>query len=997
MSNQFEKKLVEDFVVNKLKENNWTFIESGNLQRQSITESLLINNLKKQLYKINKNLDLGEEEIKKVIDELKLLTTDINGNKRFLDFLKYGIGIKFDKERVVKIVNIFDFDHPENNEFIFTRQIHHKESELIIPDIILYINGIPVVDIECKNLFSLKTGWEEGYDQIKKYEKIASELYKYIQIGISFADKVRYFPIIPWKDQVPVYIWRKDNLVEDEAIFEMLNPFILLDILRNFLFIREENNEIKKVITRYMQYRAVNKIYQRVINNLEGKEDKNKGLIWHWQGSGKTLTMIFATHKLFFEKKLENPTIFIIVDRKELEDQLRQELSSLRLNFSFELINNIKELKDVISADNFLGRRGVFLTLIHKFRPDEKFFPETISNSISQRKNVICFLDEVHRTQYGILAAQMKNIFKSAFFFGFTGTPIAEDEKNTYDTFGYPLKEEEYLDKYFLDDSQKDGFTLPLVYQSRLEKEVGLNQNEINFFIEKTDVEEFIEDENVENEVKKRLNLINIFLENEQRIKKIAQDIAFHFKENIDNRFKAMVICGSRKACVLYKKYLDLYLNPEYSEVVMTFNQNDKEPILSFYKNWKEKYQDFVDDEKRIKKIIEDYKEKKLPKILIVTDMLITGFDAPVLQNIYLDKLIKKHRLLQAIARANRPYKDLKVAGLIIDYVGIIKNINQALRMYYKKDVLNTIMNFSLIFEEFKLLIKDLEKMFINFDFEITRENLIKAIEILRDEKVKDHFIESYKKMRKLYELLGSSSEKIEYFKKYQWFTALYQYWLKLTNTKDKDLIEDYFQKTLSIIHKNINIGRIENLIPPIILNTEYFSKIFQSELSREEKAVNILFALEKLILVDQRNNPIYTSLIGKVDELVRQWKEKKIDYLKLFNEENTIIKLIKVNEEKRKQIGLSNFDYGIFLILSKNIKIKDDLILQITKKIKDIIKDDLIENWLENPILKQNIERKTREYLLDITLQYSLSYENFNILHQDLVNFIEEYGYKQN
>ncbi len=1012
MSRALEKTLVEDYVSQNLEKLGWRFVSPEELGRESLREPLLIERLKKAILRINPDLGIGEEELKKVIDELKLLTSGQEGVRKFLRFLKYGIGVKFEKERVVKYVNIFDFDNPQNNEFIFSRQVRFRGKDLIIPDIMLYINGIPLVEIECKSPVGLRTSWEEGFAQIKDYEKLAPELHKYLQIGIAFAEKVRYFPIVPWQENVPIYFWRKDNSPEDEAIFEMLAPKTLLDILRNFLFIREEHGEIKKVLCRYMQYRAVNKIYQRVIDNLEGKEEKNKGLIWHWQGSGKTLTMIFAAHKLYFDRRLENPTIFFIVDRRGLEGQLNEELSSLDLNFGFEKIDKVAKLKSVIAHDNFQGKRGVFLTLIHKFRPDEKFLPEELlsemksvsqeTTSIAQRKNVICFLDEVHRTQYGLLASQMKQILKNAFFFGFTGTPIAENERNTYEEFGYPLREEGYLDKYFLDDSQRDGFTLPLVYLPRLEKEVHVKTEEIEFFvknIEADEIEEFNR-EKAQKEVSRRLTYINLFLEKEDRIKLIAEDIANHFKENLDGRFKAMVVAGSRKACVLYKKYLDMYLPPEYSEVVMTFNRTDKEPISSFYKNWQKKYLEFPNDELRINKIVGNFKEKALPKILIVTDMLITGFDAPILQTMYLDKLLKKHRLLQAIARTNRPYKGVKEFGLIVDYVGILKNINLALARYYKEDVAKGIVNTSFVLKEFEKLIRELKAIFSGLEFKIEREILAKAIDVLRDEKTRVEFEEKYKKARKLFEFLGSLPDKLKYFNDYQWLTAVYEYWKRITAPKEEEAIRKFFTKTLEIIHKNTQIQKIEKNLPPVALNLQYLKQIKEDVLSKEEKAINILFGLEKLVLVEKRRNPIYKSISEQLNELIKKWQERKISYQELLEQEDMLIKLIDEGEKRRRRLGFSYFDYGILLTLQKSLKDKsqkEEDLWEFTRRLVALIRDDLIENWQENPALRQNIERKTREFLLGLKQRYRLSYNEFDSLHRQLVSFINDYGYQPN
>jgi type I restriction enzyme R subunit len=1007
MPKQIEKQLVEDYAAENLQNLGWKFVEASELKRESAREPLLIDNFKEAVLRINKDLNIGEEEIKKVMDEVKLLTSGQEGIKKFLHFLKYGIGVKFEKERIVKIVNLFDFENIENNEFVFSRQIHHKEKDLIIPDIILYINGIPLVDIECKSPTSLRVNWEEGYQQIKKYEELAPELYKYVQIGIALAEKARYFPIVPWQEDVSVYLWREGELPEDEAIFGLLKPDALLDILRNFLFIREEHGEITKVVARYMQYRAANKIYQRVIDNLEGRDAKNKGLVWHWQGSGKTLTMIFAGHKLFFDKRLENPTIFFIIDRRDLENQMNNELSSLKLNFSFEKIGNVRKLKEVISHDNFQGKRGVFLTLIHKFSPEEKFVPEELLgdikssrqgiSSISERKNVVCFLDEVHRSQYGLLAAQMKKVLQNAFFFGFTGTPIAEDERNTYAEFGYPLKEEGYLDKYFIDDSQKDGFTLPLVYQPRLEK-LHIEEDELRLFLEKVQSEDITETEKekIEKSVRQKLNYISVFLENEKRIGEIAKDIADHFKENVDGKFKGMVVSGSRKACVLYKKYLDQYLPANYSEVVMTFNLNDKEPIKGFYREWEKRYSGLPDDEHRVGEIVESFKEKEFPKILIVTDMLITGFDAPILQTVYLDKLLKKHRLLQAIARVNRPYKDVKSVGLIIDYVGVLKNINTALRQYYKKeDIQEIIANFPALFETFKEIIGELEKIFSGIEFRFEREDLMKAIDRLRSEEIEQEFMEKYKEARKLFEILGAYPGKIEFLEKFRWFTAVYEYWLKLTASEiEKEKVEKYFQKTVEIIHQETGIQKIEKSLPPITLDVNYLAKIQKSSLAPEEKAVNMLFTLEKLVLVHQRQNPIYKTIADQLEELIRRWKEREIEYKELFREESKIIGFIEEKEQEREELKFSPFEFGILSLLNIHLREENKSKLrEFVGEIISLIKEDLIENWQENPMLKQNIERKLRSFALKLKKDYGLTYDEFDTLHKELVAFINDYA----
>ncbi len=1003
MPKQIEKQLIEDYAVEKLQELGWQFVEPSDLVRESIKEPLLIDNLKVALFRLNEDLNITENEVNKVVEDLELLPADQEGAKKFLFWLKYGNGIKFKEDGVVKRVRLFDFENPEKNEFIFSRQIHYKGVETRIPDITLYINGIPLAQIECKNPASIRTGWEEGYLQIKEYENIIPEFYKYVQIGISLAEKARYFPIVPWQKDVRIYLWREGEKPEVEAIFEILKPEVFLDILRNFLFVRDERGKVTKVIARYMQYRAVNKIYQRVIDNLEGKDTKNKGLIWHWQGSGKTLTMIFAAHKLYFEEKLGNPTIFFIIDRRDLEEQLNGELGSLKLNFFFQRVENVKELKEIIAFDDFRGKRGVFVTLIHKFQPSEKFLPKDFEREgidiIAHRKNIICFLDEVHRNQYGLLAGQMKDVLKSAYFFGFTGTPISEGDKNTYREFGYPIDKEPYLHKYFIDDSQIDGFTVPIAYESRLEKEIHIEKTDLDLFLSnKFEGEDFDEigKEKISEAVKRRLNKVNVFLENEDRISKIAADIAEHFKKHLDGRFKSMVVAGSRKTCVLYKKHLDKHLPPEYSEVVMTFSQNDKGILKDFYGEWRNRYKEAPDDEKVVRRVVERYKNEETPKILIVMDMLITGFDAPVLQTMYLDRFLKKHRLLQATARVNRPFEDVKGAGLIIDYVGILKEFRTTLGEYYKEKVGDLFIDFNALFKVFKQLIGDLKDIFSGIDFEIERENLIAAVNRLRDEENERVFLETYKKVRKIFEVLGAFERKLDYLNEFKWLTAVYEYYLKLkVDEEEEKKIEHYFRETIKTIHEVTTIRGLERGLRRTVIDLDYLKKIEKTQLSKEEKAINILFSLERLILVHQGYNPVYRSIAETIEELVRKWRERRIDYEELADEERKIVNYIEKQEKTRGELKLTPFEFSLLLVLEEKIKTKDrkDLVNLTRELISDIRDILIIDDWQENPVLRQNVLRKSREYVVNIKQDYELSVEEMDDLHKKLVEIIQNYG----
>lgn len=1001
MALNLEKKLVEDYIIEKLKEIGWNYVEVEKLNRASFDEPLFVDDLKRRIVEINKDIDLTEDDLKAVITKLQSASTDQNGHREILRYFKYGVPIKTEKERSVKYIQLFDYKNLNLNEFVFTNQFNFVGRENIRLDLILFVNGIPLVNIECKNPYTLKTNYSDAYKQIKRYEKIAPELYKYIQIGVGYAEIVKYFPTVPWLENVDQFVWRWEGYEAKDSIFVMLKPENLLDIVKNFIFMRGFRGEIKKVITRYMQFRATNKIYQRVIDNLGGKTNKNKGLIWHWQGSGKTLTMIFSAHKLYFE--LGKPTIFFIVDRKDLEEQFKKELGSLDLNFEFERIESISHLKEVITYDDYRGKRGVFLTLIHKFNTDESFILDELQNKgqVQNRKDIICFLDEVHRNQYGLVAGKMKNILTKAFFFGFTGTPISYAERDTYKAFGYIDENEYYLDRYFIDETEKDGFVVPIVYELR-KLEMGLKDEDVEWYIKQVPVED-ISDEielkniNIDKEAKKRLNAINVILENERGIDVVCKDISEHYKLNFDGKFKGLVVTASRKACVRFKKSIDKYLPAEYSEVVITFNPSDpREPkeIDDYRKSLIESFKISETDE-ILKQIIEKFQKEEYPKLLIVTDMLITGFDEPKLGVLYLHKLMKNHKLLQTIARVNRPFRDFKKAGYVVDYVGIFRFIKDALGFYIDEDFKDrsgdVIFGINEALRRFEVLLKEIKSMFGDLFGKFEKESLDEAIEIIKDEEKGNQFVSIYKELRKWFELLRVHKKIIKYLADYKWCTALYEYYVKLIKPSvDEEKVEEFFTRTVELIHELTEIKGLRRLNPRVV-DLNYIKSIQESEeLTDEEKTVGTLTALHHIIYTIGDKNPVYKGIAERVKELFEEWQKNEIDIVSLGVELQEILDYINEKEEERNKTDLNEHEFGIKVILENKIKGSDDEKIKTeAKNIFFLIKDDLYYEWNKNPAKVREVSKKIRDYLIDIRPIYNLSYEDFDNLHREIFEYI--------
>lgn len=997
--------LVEQPLIDKLVANGWTYTEVDKLERESYKEPLLINSLIRAIKKINRNVPIDEKEIWLAVRELQSRGTGPENVRQILQFLKAGVPVRSEKTRTVEYIRLFDYDTLDNNEFIVSRQVIHDGTERIRNDILLYINGIPLVNIECKDPASLAEDWHTACAQIKKYEKIVPELYKYVQIGMAAEQVVKHFPIVPWQDEVKTDEWKIEGLEPHDAAVAMLSPGCLLDIIRFFLFMRREMGEDTKVLPRYIQYRAANKMVSRVLDNLAGKTNRNTGLIWHWQGSGKTLTMIFAANKLYHQPVLENPSIFFIVDRVDLEDQLYEEYNALTITKP-EIIGSIRELKQVLQADQGKGRRGIMITLIHKFRPEElsglqKELEKMEGENVTTRKNIIAFIDEGHRSQYGLMAAQMrKGILKNGFFFALTGTPVSRIGKDTYTEFSYPDEGEPYLDRYFIRESIDDGFTVKIAYQPRLENEEGihLNREMLQVFLE-TELEEIPDSyrQPVEDGIKKRLNIIKVYLENPKRIARISKDIADHFKENIDGRYKAMVVAVSRKACSLYKMELDKLLPPDYSEVVMTYQADERDSVIASFKDGVMEANPGYSTEEINDRIREQFREEEKPKILIVTDKLLTGFDVPVLQTMYLDKPLREHRLLQAIARTNRPYKGVKEAGLIIDYVGILRDIRKAFEKYSETDIKGALFSSEEIVQEFVSLIHDLTAIFPDIRIgSYEKDTFLSAIELLTsNESAAADFIDTYRQMRRVFEFLGPDSIKLEYFEQYKWFSEIYSYYMRMALREQPDYstyVQKYFEKTVRYVHKTTEIQNIESNLPVIEFGPDYLKALEEKAVDKREKAANIIFTLNRFVLVDRHQTPVSESLLDRVEKIIRAWKEKSRDYEAIYREGVALIQEMQKLDATRVQLGLTKLEYSMYL------KIEfawgpDSQLIDIIRQLSEELRKSMFPGWISQVSAKKGIEQEIRRLARRYGKQRGKTIEEIDQLYLKLIESVKNYA----
>jgi len=666
-----EDTLSEQPAIEQLKRLQYKYIHGDNLdpelkddcERSSRREVVLINRLKQKIAEINPHLT--EDSIDKAIRRITHIHAEslMEANQKFHQDLIAGISIDQDigARRQKQTVRFIDFDEPERNEFLAVNQFWVKGPKQIDrPDIVLFVNGIPLVVIECKSPVAKQTGISNAVVQLKRYQEEISQLFYYNQICVALnLFCARYGTILC--DEEFYHEWKNQgnetfpNMADHPAVREMLklelidkkdlsdsptaqevliagilNKRNLLDIIQNFIVFEQERSRTVKKVCRYQQFTSVNKILKRVTT-----EDEKRGIIWHWQGSGKSLTMLFAAVKLRREEKtLKNPIILIVTDRIDLDDQI----SKTFLNCNFPNPIQIREKGGTHRRLYELLDRGVGQTLLTTIF----LFRKPLDKPLSEAENIIVLTDEAHRTQYGFYALNLRRALPNASFFAFTGTPLDKRDRNTYRHFS-PVGER-YLDFYTIQNAEDDGQIVPVKYESRLARlqVVGKTLDQLfeDLFHDKTEDEKALP--------KKRYGNIPTLSKAARRIELIARDIVEHFNQKIrPNGFKAQLVAADRARAIQYKQELDKLIDPERSEVVITVGADDPQ-------DWKENYRRTREQENLIKEAFNDPEDSL--EFLIVCDKLLTGFDAPVEQVMYLDHSLKEHTLLQAIARTNRTY-----------------------------------------------------------------------------------------------------------------------------------------------------------------------------------------------------------------------------------------------------------------------------------------------------------------------------------------------------
>ena len=856
----------------------WRFVFTEDLPRQH-SDVLVESMVRDALIRLNPEIKAQPDRADEVLYRLRTIPLSVQSeglvraNELFAEWLRGEKSMPFGERGEHTPVRLIDFENLSNNDYVVTNQWVYpvKEGGRRF-DIIMLVNGIPLVVGEAKTPVRPAVTWVDGASDIHNgYEQSVPQMF--VPNVLSFATEgkcYRYGSV-----RMPIDIWGPWHEGENKAegtladvqrsIRSMLRPHVLLDILQNFtLFATDKKHRRIKIICRYQQYEGANLMVARVVKGYP-----KKGLIWHFQGSGKSLLMVFAAQKLRMHRKLGNPTVMIVVDRIDLDTQITATFNAADIPNMIGAATR-QELQSLLAADT----RKIIITTIHKFGEAD--------GRLNERSNIIVMVDEAHRTQEGDLGRKMRDALPNAFLFGLTGTPINKRDRNTFWAFGADEDEQGYMSRYSFQDSIRDKATLPLHFEA-VDVKLHINKDAIDeAYSQMTDeLSELDRDD-----LAKRAAKMAVLIKAPARVNAICQHIVKHFQEKVEpNGFKAQVVTFDRECCVLYKKAMDELVGPEASAIVM-HTQGGKSDE---YAEWK-----LAKDEEE--KLLDRFRDPNDPlKFLIVTSKLLTGFDAPILQVMYLDKPMKDHNLLQAICRTNRVYPG-KTHGLIVDYLGIFDDVATALD-FDEKAVQKVITNLDELKKELPGVVAKSLSFFPGVDRTVGGyEGLIAAQDCLPDNETRDKFAAEYSVLSRLWEALSPDPCLGLYEKDYKWLTQVYES-VKPPSGNGKLLWHALGAKTIELVHENVHLETVRDDLDTLVMDAEVLEGLLDAkDPDKKSKEIEI-----KLIarLRKHKDNPKFVALGERLEKLKERHEQGLLHSLDFLKELLTLAKEV-VQAEKQ-------------------------------------------------------------------------------------------------
>lgn len=918
----------------------WTFVsEAEALARRGGENGLFFHDeLRAALLRLNPDI-VTEENVASVIAAIEAAPPTIEGNKQLLDWLRGHRTVFVPAEKLSRNVRLIDFANPlapgrnvfhVTVEWAFRR--HWKKGNR--PDIVFLVNGVPVALVECKNP-KLKGAMEKALVQLRRYEKETPEMLVAPQV-FNLTHLIEWFYGVTWNyERKNVFNWKHELaagagerswaltddppdtllLAADEEA-EKLPPTYgeqartffdlsrFLTLLREWILFYTKDDELRKTVLRQHQTRAVEKVIARCLD-----PQKTRGLVWHTQGSGKTFTMITAARLLLSGQIAgTTPTVLLIVDRNELEGQLsgwvERLLGELKgAGISVEPAYSRDRLRELLAADF----RGLILTMIHKF--------DRLPARLVSRPDVYVLIDEAHRSTGGDLGNYLMGALPAATFIGFTGTPIARTEKGegTFKTFG--LQDAGgYLDKYPIAESISDGTTLKLRHMlapNELVLDEALLERE---FLSLAETEGISDIDDLNRALDRAVNL-RTFLKAPARVDKVAAFVAKHFRENVQPLgYKAFLVAVDREACAAYKRALDRHLPPEWSQVVYTRSPNDvvERPLVA----------ELQLDEATEKTVRKTYpKPGTQPQILIVTDKLLTGYDAPILYCMYLDKPMRDHVLLQAVARVNRPYEDEqgveKPCGLIVDFVGVLKDLRKALA-FDSEDYSGVIEDLDVLFARFRELMGDPAKRYLPSAVTDTKgrdAQLEKLLyETLFRREAREEFTELFKEIETLYEILSPDPALVDHIAAYNQLADLYAM-MQAAYGRSTSFIGELAHKTAALVQANAAAHGLDRLTKAVEFDAAALASLKRRDVPDEEKVINLSRSLQP---TTEDTEPHLLSIAERAAAVMDALDERQASTQQALEQLEALANERRDAEAARAASGLAASVFGVFWELKR-------------------------------------------------------------------------------
>ena len=912
----FERSAVQNPMLKYADEIGWESISPSKAvqMRRGDTGLYFDDVLKTQLIKLNRGI-LDQSRCQEIMRQLNLLGSTLEENRDALSWLRGEQSIFVPAEDRYRNVTLIDYDTPDNNLFHVTDEwwqrstVHRNRA-----DVVFLINGIPVAIVETKSV-DKQDGLEEGVDQIRRYHRETPEMFTTAQLfGVTEMRNFLYGVtwnvsrknLFNWKsNKAPLIrgvggLQHKDlsNSENDEPTNyeEKVKTFFdrdsFLQVLRELIIFQSKDDALAKVVLRQHQTRAVEKVIERVHD-----PNKRRGLIWHTQGSGKTLTMItIASQLLRGGGETEKPTVLMVVDRNELESQLFRNITGYGITTP-ELATSIKHLRKILASDY----RGLIVSMIHKF--------DKIPANINTREGVTVLVDEAHRTTGGDLGNYLMAALPNATYIGFTGTPIDNlaQGKGTFKVFGAD-DEQGYLDKYAIAESIEDGATVPLNY-ALAPSDLQVDRETLDGEFLRLVVAEGVSDfEELDAILDHAVNLKAI-MKAPDRIDNVAASVAKHFQENVEPMgFKAFLVAVDREACALYKAALDKYLPPEYSEVVYSPYHQDSEAMKAYHRT--------DDEEKDIRKKFSDKNEQ--PKILIVTQKLLTGFDAPILYCIYLDKPMRDHVLLQAIARVNRPYEDndglIKPYGFVLDFVGIFENLEKALA--FDSDVVESVIqNLDVLKSAFAERIREDAAQYLPFAGGWDDKAKERAIEHFEDKDSREAFFKFFRQVQDIYNILSPDAFLRPFMEDYQSLASLYG--LIRNAYADRIYVDkELTAKTRELLQQHTESDQFA--LPGSIheLGANTLREIGDSEVSDTVQVLNLRKVLHKTVIEESRSKPFLISIGERAEALKEKYENRQLTTQQVLAAYEELVKKCERASSERTRMNLDENAFAVYKVL---------------------------------------------------------------------------------